>query len=159
MPEHQSDIFVIFTVTMKILLEPTSNKLLLDEKWFDLTKDTLRDALQITPVNNNQAFISPPSDLPEADMKEILHVRMWKTESYKSHEDHMQLFEALEKSMNHDHSEELAQDLAEARKKKKKSHESPKTPPGSPSHQPPPPPPLPAGPSGASGAPGASGSS
>nr|GEU56980.1 hypothetical protein [Tanacetum cinerariifolium] len=33
----------------------------LDEQWFDLTKDTLRDAIQITPVNNNQAFISPPS--------------------------------------------------------------------------------------------------
>nr|GFA42319.1 hypothetical protein [Tanacetum cinerariifolium] len=70
----------------------------------------------------------------------------------------MMLFEALEKSMNRDHSEELAQDLAEERKKKKKSPESPKTPPGSPSHQPPPPPP-PAGPSGPSGAPGASGSS
>nr|GFB09851.1 hypothetical protein [Tanacetum cinerariifolium] len=63
-----------------------------------------------------------------------------------------------EKSMNHDHFEELAQDLAEACKKKKKSRESPKTPPGSPPHQPPPPP-LPAGPSGASRAPGASGSS
>nr|GEZ14835.1 hypothetical protein [Tanacetum cinerariifolium] len=80
-------------------------------------------------------------DLPEADMKEILHQHKWESESYKSHEDHMQLFEALEKSMNRDHSEELAQDLAEARKKKKKSRESPKTPPGSPSHQPPPPPP------------------
>ncbi|GJU89534.1 retrovirus-related pol polyprotein from transposon TNT 1-94 [Tanacetum coccineum] len=32
----------------------------LDEQWFDLTKDTLRDALQITPVNNN-AFSSPPT--------------------------------------------------------------------------------------------------
>nr|GEY14960.1 integrase, catalytic region, zinc finger, CCHC-type, peptidase aspartic, catalytic [Tanacetum cinerariifolium] len=53
---------------------------------------------------------------------------------------------------------ELAQDLAEARKKKKKSHESPKTPPGSPSHQPPPPPP-PAGPFRPSGAPGVFGSS
>nr|GEX63061.1 hypothetical protein [Tanacetum cinerariifolium] len=36
----------------------------LDEQWFDLTKDTLRDALQITPVNN-QAFTSPlSSDAP-----------------------------------------------------------------------------------------------
>nr|GFC62744.1 hypothetical protein [Tanacetum cinerariifolium] len=60
--------------------------------------------------------------------------------------------------MNRDHSEELAQDLAEARMKKKKSRESPKMPPGSPPHQPPPPPP-PAGRSRASGAPGASGSS
>nr|GEY72321.1 histone deacetylase 14 [Tanacetum cinerariifolium] len=76
--------------------------------------------------------------LPKADMKEILHQRMWETESHKSHEDHMQLLEALEKSMN-----------PEAHKRKKKSHESPKTPPGSPPHQPPPPPP--AGPSGAFG--------
>nr|GEV13678.1 putative retrotransposon Ty1-copia subclass protein [Tanacetum cinerariifolium] len=97
-------------------------------------------------------------DLPKAEMKEILHQRMWETESYKSHEDHMQLFEALEKSINCDHSEKLAQDLAETRKKKKKSRELPKTPPGSPPHQPPPLPP-PAGPSEASGAPGAFGSS
>nr|GEV00326.1 integrase, catalytic region, zinc finger, CCHC-type, peptidase aspartic, catalytic [Tanacetum cinerariifolium] len=97
-------------------------------------------------------------DLPGADMKEILHQRMWEPKSYKSHKDHMQLFKALEKSMNHDHSEELTQDLAEARKKKKNSRKSPKTPPGSPSHQPPLPPP-PAGPSGASRAPGAFGSS
>ncbi|GJU08372.1 retrovirus-related pol polyprotein from transposon TNT 1-94 [Tanacetum coccineum] len=33
----------------------------LDEQWFDLTKDTLRDALQITPVDNNNAFSSPPT--------------------------------------------------------------------------------------------------
>ncbi|GJR45771.1 hypothetical protein Tco_1313874 [Tanacetum coccineum] len=33
----------------------------LDEKWFDLTKDTLRDALQITPVDNNNPFSSPPT--------------------------------------------------------------------------------------------------
>nr|GFA85416.1 histone deacetylase 14 [Tanacetum cinerariifolium] len=86
-------------------------------------------------------------DLPEADMKEILHQRMWETDSYKSHEDYMHLFEALEKSINRDQSEELMHDLAEARKKRKKGRKSPKTPPGSPSHQPPPPPP-PASPSG-----------
>nr|GFA34450.1 hypothetical protein [Tanacetum cinerariifolium] len=33
----------------------------LDEQWFVLTKDTLREALQITPVNNNQAFVTPSS--------------------------------------------------------------------------------------------------
>nr|GEU99044.1 hypothetical protein [Tanacetum cinerariifolium] len=97
-------------------------------------------------------------DLPKADMKEILYQKMWETNSYKTHEDHMMLYEALEKSMNHDHSEELAKDLAEARKKKKKRCHSPKMPPGSPPHQPLPPPP-PAGPSGALGSPGASGSS
>nr|GEX71660.1 hypothetical protein [Tanacetum cinerariifolium] len=63
-------------------------------------------------------------DLLKANMKEILHQRMWETEFYKSHKDHMQLFEALEKSMNRDHSEEHAQDLARACKKKKKSRPS-----------------------------------
>nr|GEZ09781.1 integrase, catalytic region, zinc finger, CCHC-type, peptidase aspartic, catalytic [Tanacetum cinerariifolium] len=32
----------------------------LDEQWFDLTKETLREDLQITPVNRNQAFAAPP---------------------------------------------------------------------------------------------------
>nr|GEZ66955.1 hypothetical protein [Tanacetum cinerariifolium] len=31
----------------------------LDEQWFDLTKETLREALQITPVNHNQTFAAP----------------------------------------------------------------------------------------------------
>nr|GEZ60321.1 hypothetical protein [Tanacetum cinerariifolium] len=97
-------------------------------------------------------------DLPKADMKEILHQRMWETSSYKIHEDNIMLYEALEKSMNRDHSKELAKYLAEARQKKKTRRDSPKTPPGSPPHQPPPPLP-PAGPSGASGSPIASGSS
>nr|GEX67263.1 copia protein [Tanacetum cinerariifolium] len=97
-------------------------------------------------------------DLPEADMKEILHQRIWKFNSYKTHKDHMMLYEALENSMNRDHSEELLKDLVEAHKKKKKRRDSPKTPPGSPPHQPPPSSP-PAGPSETSGSPGASGSS
>nr|GEU53738.1 hypothetical protein [Tanacetum cinerariifolium] len=97
-------------------------------------------------------------DLPEANMKEILHQRMWETNSYKTYENHMMLYEALEKSMNRDHTDELLKDLTEARKKKKKSRDSPNMPPGSPPHQPPP---LlqPAGPFGTSGSPGASGSS
>ncbi|GJX41989.1 hypothetical protein Tco_0256979 [Tanacetum coccineum] len=40
------------------------------------------------------------SDLPNADMKEILHHRMWETNSYKAHEDHKKMYEALEKSMD-----------------------------------------------------------
>ncbi|GKF12541.1 hypothetical protein Tco_0050467, partial [Tanacetum coccineum] len=94
-------------------------------------------------------------DSPEADMKEIIHHRMWESNSYQAHEDHKMLYEALEKSMDRDHTHQLLTDLAEARRKKKKRHASPKTPPGSPPYQPPPPPP----PAGSSGTPGASGSS
>ncbi|GJY11813.1 hypothetical protein Tco_0381122, partial [Tanacetum coccineum] len=80
-------------------------------------------------------------DLPEADMKEILHHRMWESNSYKAHEDHKKLYEALEQSMARDHTDQLLTDLAEARKKKKKRHDSPKTPPTSPPQLSPPPPP------------------
>nr|GEY65690.1 hypothetical protein [Tanacetum cinerariifolium] len=97
-------------------------------------------------------------DLPKADIKEILHQRMWETNPYKAHEDHMMLYEALENSINRDHTDELLKDLAQARRKKKKRHYSPKIPHGSPPHQPPPPPP-PTGPSRTLGSPGASGSS
>ncbi|GJU90661.1 hypothetical protein Tco_1303084 [Tanacetum coccineum] len=53
-------------------------------------------------------------DLPKAGMKEILHHRMWETNSYKAHEDHKKLYEALEKSLDRDHSDQLLTDLAEA---------------------------------------------
>nr|GEV25825.1 synaptobrevin, longin-like domain protein [Tanacetum cinerariifolium] len=89
---------------------------------------------------------------------ENLDIPHQETNSYKAHEDHMMLYEALEKFMNRDHTDELLKDLAEARKKKKKRRDSPNTPLGSPPHQPPPPPPL-AGPSGTLESPGASRSS
>ncbi|GJY04008.1 hypothetical protein Tco_0369948 [Tanacetum coccineum] len=95
----------------------------------------------------------PHKKLAEADIKEILHHRMWESNSYQAHEDHKMLYEALEKSMARDHTDQLLTDLAEARRKKKKRHDSPKTPPGSPPYQPPPP--LP--PASSSGTPGASG--
>ncbi|GKD95208.1 hypothetical protein Tco_1375045 [Tanacetum coccineum] len=93
-------------------------------------------------------------DMPEADMKEILHNRMWESKSYQTHKDHMTLYEVLEKSMARDNRDQLLSDLAEARKKKKRRQGSPKTPPGSLPH--PPPPAVPAGTSGASGASGSS---
>ncbi|GKF17167.1 hypothetical protein Tco_0062085, partial [Tanacetum coccineum] len=71
-------------------------------------------------------------DLPEADMKVILHHRIGESNSYQAHED-----------------------PSNSQKKKKKRHDSPKTPPGSLSHQPPPPTP----PADSSRTPGASRSS
>ncbi|GJU07820.1 hypothetical protein Tco_1124250 [Tanacetum coccineum] len=62
---------------------------------------------------------------------------MWETKFYEGHKDHKNMYEALEKSMDHDHSDQLLTDLAEARKKKKRRHESPKAPPVCPPHQPP----------------------
>nr|GEZ38184.1 hypothetical protein [Tanacetum cinerariifolium] len=55
-----------------------------------------------------------PQDLPKVDMKEILHHRMWETNSYQANEDHKNLYEALQKSMARDQTDQFLTDLAEA---------------------------------------------
>ncbi|GKD05149.1 hypothetical protein Tco_1180123 [Tanacetum coccineum] len=94
-------------------------------------------------------------DLPTVDMKEILQQRMFEDNSYKAHEVHNDLYEALQKSLELDYSNQRLADQEEARKKKRKKRAAPRTPSGSPPSPPPPPPP----PAGASGAPGISGTS
>ncbi|GJY92790.1 retrovirus-related pol polyprotein from transposon TNT 1-94 [Tanacetum coccineum] len=94
-------------------------------------------------------------DLPTVDMKEILQQLMFEDNSYKAHEVHNDLYEALQKSLELDYSNQRLADQEEARKKKRKKRAAPRTPSGSLPSPPPPPPPL----AGASGAPGISGTS
>nr|GEV95453.1 hypothetical protein [Tanacetum cinerariifolium] len=81
--------------------------------------------------------------------QEIIQQRMFKSKTYEAHEDHKKLYDALEKSLERDYSDQLLSDLEKARYKKRKRRDVPRTPSGSPLPQPPPPPP----PAGASGAP------
>nr|GFA01052.1 hypothetical protein [Tanacetum cinerariifolium] len=60
------------------------------------------------------------SDLPTIDIKEILQQRMFEDKSYESHEDHKKLYDALEKSLERDYSDQLLSNLEEARQKKRK---------------------------------------
>ncbi|GKC31630.1 hypothetical protein Tco_1038924 [Tanacetum coccineum] len=96
------------------------------------------------------------ADLVQSNL--ALEERMFEDKSYEAHEDHNNLYDALQKSLERDYSNQLLADLDEARKKKRKIRESPRTPPGSPYSQPPLPPP-PTGTSGALGTSGSSGSS
>ncbi|GKE01835.1 hypothetical protein Tco_1389818, partial [Tanacetum coccineum] len=50
-----------FWDTVRYVKNTESYSCQLDAQWFDLTKDTLRDALQITPVDNNNLFSSLPT--------------------------------------------------------------------------------------------------
>ncbi|GKE40506.1 hypothetical protein Tco_1463911, partial [Tanacetum coccineum] len=70
-----------FWDTIRFNSKAGSYKCQLDEQWFNLTQDTLRDALQITPVDNNRAFSSPltPDTLVEfvnklGYPKEVIHL-------------------------------------------------------------------------------------
>ncbi|GKE20034.1 gag-pol polyprotein, partial [Tanacetum coccineum] len=88
-------------------------------------------------------------DLPIVDMKKIVQQRMFEEDSYKAHTIHNDLYEALQKSLELDYSNQRLADQEEARKKRRKRRDVPRTPSGSPPSLPPPPPPL----AGASGAP------
>ncbi|GKD10856.1 hypothetical protein Tco_1190541 [Tanacetum coccineum] len=90
-------------------------------------------------------------DLPTLDMKEILQQRMFEDDSYKAHTIHNDLYEALQKSLELDYSNQRLADQEEARKKRRKRRDIPRTPPRSTPSPPPPLPPL----AGASGAPAA----
>nr|GEV05917.1 hypothetical protein [Tanacetum cinerariifolium] len=50
-----------FWDTVQYVKNTKSYSCQLDEQWFDLNKNTLRDALQITLVDNNNSFSSPPT--------------------------------------------------------------------------------------------------
>ncbi|GJV63990.1 retrovirus-related pol polyprotein from transposon TNT 1-94 [Tanacetum coccineum] len=94
-------------------------------------------------------------DLPTVDMKEIHQQRMFEDDSYNAHTIYNDLYEALQKSLELDYSNQRLANQEEARKKRQKRRDVPRTPPGSPPLQPPPPPP----PAGAFSAPGTSGAS
>ncbi|GKE12064.1 hypothetical protein Tco_1415615, partial [Tanacetum coccineum] len=82
-------------------------------------------------------------DLPTSDIKEILLQHMLEENYDKGHEDHQMAYEALQKSILRDESEEFDADKAKERKKMQSKQDSPKTSPWSP-------PPPPSGASGAS---------
>ncbi|GKC26952.1 hypothetical protein Tco_1034246, partial [Tanacetum coccineum] len=69
-------------------------------------------------------------DLPTVDMKEILQQRMLEDNSYKDHEVHIDLYEALQKSLELDYSNQRLAEQEEARKKRRKIRDIPRTPPG-----------------------------
>ncbi|GKF77000.1 hypothetical protein Tco_0229470, partial [Tanacetum coccineum] len=91
-------------------------------------------------------------DLSTVDMKEILQQQMFEDNSYQAHDVHNDMYEALQKSLELDYTNQRLADQEEAHKKRRKRRDIPRTPPESPPSQPPSPPP----PAGASGAPSTS---
>ncbi|GJV55513.1 hypothetical protein Tco_1456518 [Tanacetum coccineum] len=120
----------------------------LEQHMADLIQNNI--ALEESRLGNASSTSSSLPDLPTVDMKEILQQRMFEDNSYKAHEAHNDLYEALQKSLELDYSNQRLADQEEARKKKRKKRAAPRTPSGSPPSPPPPLPPL-AGTSGAIG--------
>ncbi|GJV90629.1 hypothetical protein Tco_1538442 [Tanacetum coccineum] len=114
----------------------------------DLIQNNL--AMEESRLGNAAPLQARFKDLPTIDMKEILQQWMFEDNSYKAHDIHSDLYEALQKSLELDYSNQRLADQEEAHKKRRQRRDLPRTPSGSPPSQPPPP-------AGASGAPSTSG--
>nr|GEY47437.1 hypothetical protein [Tanacetum cinerariifolium] len=67
-------------------------------------------------------------DLSKFQMKEILHDRMFESNSYRLHLDHTTLYEALEVSMQHENNDELHAALTKSRKRRRDNQDPPPPP-------------------------------
>ncbi|GJT49138.1 hypothetical protein Tco_0975295 [Tanacetum coccineum] len=67
-------------------------------------------------------------DLPEADMKEMLHQRMFKSGSYKLLPEHVALYEALKASMERAQRDEFFAERDKSRKKQRDDQDPPPPP-------------------------------
>ncbi|GJZ23881.1 hypothetical protein Tco_0561340 [Tanacetum coccineum] len=74
--------------------------------------------------------------------EKLMQTRMFEDDSYKANNVYKDLYEALQKSLELDYSNQRLADQEEARKKRRKRRDAPRSPLRSPPSQPPPPPPL-----------------
>ncbi|GJS85277.1 reverse transcriptase domain-containing protein [Tanacetum coccineum] len=70
-------------------------------------------------------------DFSKAEMKEILHQRMFESGTYQSQPEHVALYEDLEASMDHDNRDELLEATAKSRKRGRDDQDLPPPPPDS----------------------------
>ncbi|GJY88479.1 hypothetical protein Tco_0503107 [Tanacetum coccineum] len=90
--------------------------------WPLVSKNLKRNMLTLSKRTRHwktQLKILDPRDLSEADMKEILHKRMFESGSYISHPEHASLYEALERSMDYDNREAFLKEKEKFHKRRR----------------------------------------
>ncbi|GJU15939.1 hypothetical protein Tco_1143905 [Tanacetum coccineum] len=90
----------------------------LEQRMTDLLQDNLALGKGWTDMEHGyttwRISIFPTRDMPTVDMKEILHQRMFEDDSYKANNVHKDLYEALQKSLELDYSNQRLADQEEA---------------------------------------------
>ncbi|GJZ42561.1 hypothetical protein Tco_0589816 [Tanacetum coccineum] len=84
----------------------------IDKKVNEVVKEAVDNALQ-APLRERFR------DLSKFQMKEILHDRMFESNSYRSHPNHTTLYEALKASMQRENNDELHAALTKSRKRRR----------------------------------------
>ncbi|GJW52301.1 hypothetical protein Tco_0093652 [Tanacetum coccineum] len=110
--------FRVFTLELRDLPH------MIDETVLEAVKEAVHVALQ-APIRNRFR------ELPKADMKEILHQRMFKSGTYKSLPKHVALYEALEASMERANRDEFLVKKDKSQKRHRDDQDPPPPPPDS----------------------------
>ncbi|GKF90576.1 hypothetical protein Tco_0274277 [Tanacetum coccineum] len=90
--------------------------------------ETVKEAVQITLQSPLKERFR---DLSDADMKEILHDRMFESSTYRSQPEHVALFEALEASMERDNRDKFLAEKDKSRKRRRNEQDPLPPPPDS----------------------------
>ncbi|GKE84793.1 hypothetical protein Tco_1558535, partial [Tanacetum coccineum] len=119
---------------LKLVDEPSDEGVLVEEPayneeeanlqqkgWTNKGPDYMADLILVKRIALLQARFK---DLPTIDMKEILKQRMFEDNSYKAQDVHNDLYEALQKSLELDYSNQRLADQEQARKKRRKRRAS-----------------------------------
>nr|GEU77759.1 retrovirus-related Pol polyprotein from transposon TNT 1-94 [Tanacetum cinerariifolium] len=93
----------------------------IDEAFYESMKEAVHIALQASLRDRFR-------ELPEADMKEILHQWMFKSGSYKSLPEHVALYEALEASMEREQRDEFLVEKDKSHKRRRDDQDPPPPP-------------------------------
>ncbi|GJW50793.1 hypothetical protein Tco_0092144 [Tanacetum coccineum] len=93
----------------------------IDEAVNEAVKEAVQIALQ-APLKERFR------DLSKADMKEILHQRMFESGTYQSEPEHVAFYEDLEASMDHDNRDEFLKATAKSRKRRRDDQDPPPPP-------------------------------
>ncbi|GJW71183.1 hypothetical protein Tco_0128100 [Tanacetum coccineum] len=115
-----SSIFHLQNLIFTLELRDLPHKI--DQTVNEVVKEAVHVALQ-APLRDRFR------DLPEADMEEIIHQRMFKNGTYKSLPEHVALYEAIEASMERAIRDEFLAEKDKSRKRRRNDQETPQPPP------------------------------
>ncbi|GJZ77956.1 hypothetical protein Tco_0642628 [Tanacetum coccineum] len=118
---NESELFACVAALEKKLFDFEQKSNTLDNMTRNLGSRAVHVALQ-APLRDHFR------ELPEADMKEILHQRMFETGTYKSISGHVALYEALEASMEWTNMDEFLAEKDKSRKRHRDDQDPPPPP-------------------------------
>ncbi|GKC55804.1 hypothetical protein Tco_1083402 [Tanacetum coccineum] len=129
--KRNAELEQVFTIQNKTTKNLTSRIFTLEHRDLEFkidnyVRETMKENVQIAlRAPRLQSF----RDMSEIEIKEILHQRMFESGSYKTHSEHADLYDALDRSMARDNMDEFLAEKAKSRKRRHDDQDPPQPPP------------------------------